>query len=94
MSIHKSLVTKSRLRRHRNVLSRKERVGKLEQEEKWKEARDSVFALPKVRVARLKRAHVKKKEEKAAEGEAAAPTTAAETKPATAAAAEKKAQKK
>jgi len=82
MSIHKSLVTKSRLKRHRNVLSRTERILKLEEEEKWAEGSNSVFALPKVRVARLKKSHAKKKEakaEEAVEGEAGAPEAAAAT---------------
>jgi small basic protein (TIGR04137 family) len=68
MSIHKSLTTKNRLRRQRNVLSRLERIEKLEDEERWSEDGDAVFALPKVKVARLKRPHAKKKE---AEEEAA-----------------------
>ena len=84
MSIHKSLVTKGRLRRHRNVLSRLERVLKLEEEEQWAEDDNSVFALPKVRVARLKKSHAKKKEakeEELAEGAGAAPAAASETAP-------------
>jgi len=64
MSIHKSLVSKGRLKRHRNVLTRTERLLKLEEEEKWAADKDSVFSLPKVRVARLKKSHAKKKEEK------------------------------
>ncbi|MFH1732810.1 MAG: small basic protein [Planctomycetota bacterium] len=64
MSIHKSLVAKDRLKRHRNVLTRTERLLKLEQEEKWAAGKDSVFSLPKVRVARLKKSHAKKKGEK------------------------------
>jgi len=89
MSIHKSLVAKGRLKRHRNVLSRTERILKLEDEEKWSAEKDSVFALPKVRVARLKKAHAKKKEEKpegaaaGAEAAGAAPAaTAAQPAPA------------
>jgi len=72
MSTHKSLVAKSRLRRHRNVLSRTERILKLEEEEKWAAGNDSVFALPKVRVARLKKSHAKKKEAQAEEAAEAA----------------------
>ena len=75
MSIHKSLVSRGRLKRHRNVLSRTERIIKLEEEERWSAEKNSVFALPKVRVTRLKRAHAKKKEEKP--GEAAVPGAAA-----------------
>ena len=92
MSIHKSLVAKGRLRRHRNVLSRTERIATHEQEEKWEAEKDSIFNLPKVRVAKLKRA-TKKKEVKEGEDEEAAVATAgtatgpvakapAETKPA------------
>jgi small basic protein (TIGR04137 family) len=71
MSVHKSLIAKSRLSRHRNVLSRTERIVKLEEEEKWTAEDDSVFSLPKVRVARLKKSHGKKKEAKDEEGAAA-----------------------
>jgi len=81
MSIHKSLTTKNRLRRHRNVLSRLERILKLEEEERWSEEGDSVFALPKVRVARLKKSHAKKKEA-TAEAEAAEGVEAVDGAPA------------
>lgn len=71
MSLHKSLVTKNRLVRRRNVLSRDERVellkksGKLENEE-------SVFGLPKVKVRKIrKRVKIKKKKEEEAVAEAA-----------------------
>jgi len=74
MSIHKSLVSKSALTRHRNVLTRAERVAKLIDEEKWEEG-DPVFGLPKVRVRRVKTGKHKKAkaedEAAAAEGEAA-----------------------
>jgi len=68
VSIHKSLVSKGRLKRHRNVLSRTERILRLEEEEKWAEGKNSIFALPKVRVAKLKRSHAKKKEAAEEEG--------------------------
>lgn len=73
MSIHKSLVTAGNLRRHRNVLTRAERLELLKKEERWKEGQ-SIFNLPKVRniMAKAK----KKKEEAAAEG-AAAPAAGA-----------------
>lgn len=74
MSIHKSLVPRSKLKRHRNVLSRTERIERLTKEERWKEG-DTVFGLPKVRNI-LQRVKAKKKEA-AAEGaaaEGAAPT--------------------
>ncbi len=75
MSIHKSLVSKSALTRHRNVLTRAERLAKLIDEDKWEEG-DPVFGLPKVRVRRVKAGskHKKAKPEDeaiAAEGEAA-----------------------
>lgn len=69
MSMHKSLVAKGRLKRHRNVLTRTERLLKLEEEEKWAADKDSVFSLPKVRVAKLKKSHAKKKEKQEEEAE-------------------------
>ena len=71
MSIHKSLVAKGRLKRQRNVLNRTERLARLEQEEKWNAEDDSVFSLPKVRVAKLKKHHARKKKEEEAEAEGA-----------------------
>ena len=47
MSIDPSLKIKGALSRHRNVLSRAERLEKLEEEERWSEG-DSVIGLPKV----------------------------------------------
>ena len=47
MSIDRSLKAKSALTRHRNVLSRAERVEKLIEEEKWTDG-DAVTGLPKV----------------------------------------------
>lgn len=74
MSIHKSLVLKSRLRRPRSVLSRAERLEALKESGRWKDG-NSVFGLPKVRTI-LPKAK-KKKKEKAAEGAAAAPAAGA-----------------
>ncbi|HUW55293.1 MAG TPA: small basic protein [Planctomycetota bacterium] len=70
MSLHKSLTTRGRLKRDRNVLTRWERIERLKEEERWDEGR-SVFALPKVKVARHKRHKKAKKEVAAVEGEAA-----------------------
>ena len=70
MSLHKSLISSGRLRRQRSVLSRWERIERLREEERWEEGR-SVFALPKVKVARYKRHKKVKKEVAPAEGEAA-----------------------
>ena len=47
MSIDRSLKSKDSLVRHRNVLTRSERVAALEEEQRWSEE-DSVLALPKV----------------------------------------------
>ena len=69
MSIDRSLKLKGALVRHRNVLTRAERLKRLKDEEKWEEGK-SVFGLPKV--ANRKVAVSKKKEAKgpaaAAEG--------------------------
>ena len=48
MTIDRSLHIRGALKRHRNVLSRAERIEKLHDEEKWSEEEDSVFGLPKV----------------------------------------------
>ncbi len=47
MSMDRSLKSANALVRHRNVLTRTERLEKLSEEEKWTEAK-SVFGLPKV----------------------------------------------
>ena len=47
MSIDRSLKIKDALSRHRNVLSRAERIEKLKDEERWSEG-DSLLGLPKV----------------------------------------------
>ena len=76
MSMDKSLKSQGELVRHRNVLTRAERVQTLKEEEKWQEDQD-VFGLPKV-------AHRKVVTRKH-KTEAAKPTdeAAAETAPAT-----------
>ena len=74
MSMDKSLKTKAALVRHRNVLSRAERIVRLRDEARWEEGR-SPFGLPKV--AHRKAAvggKVKKKGK--AEGEEGAATAA------------------
>lgn len=65
MSLHKSLVTKSTLTKHRNVLSRAERIKKLQTDGRWDET-TSVFKLPKVLSIKLRKKA--KKEAKVAEG--------------------------
>jgi len=47
MSLDKSLRSHGALERHRNVLSRAERIDKLQDDEKWDEDQ-SIFGLPKV----------------------------------------------
>lgn len=47
MSIDRSLKVKGALKRHRNVLSREERVKVLSSEERWQEGQ-KVTGLPKV----------------------------------------------
>jgi small basic protein (TIGR04137 family) len=71
-------VSKSALTRHRNVLTRAERVKLLADEGKWEAASNSVFSLPKVRVRKVKAGAKHKKAEKAAE--ATAEGAAAEAK--------------
>jgi small basic protein (TIGR04137 family) len=72
MSIHRSLATAGKLKRHRNVLTRSERLDILKKDERWKEGM-SIFGLPKVRSI-LARA---KKKEKEATADAAAPAAGA-----------------
>jgi small basic protein (TIGR04137 family) len=80
VSIDKSLRRKNQLQRARNVLTRGERILKLQSEERWVDGR-SPYGLPKVKVVKLVVKKAKKKEEKAAEGEAgAAAAPAAEEK--------------
>ncbi len=79
MSIHRSLVSKGKLVRHRNVLTRAERLQVLLEENRWKTGA-SPFALPKVRSIKHKVKKTKKKEEAATP--AAAPAAGAAAKPA------------
>jgi len=48
MSVDRSLKNRNMLSRHRNVLTRAERVEALEDEGRWQEESGSVFGLPKV----------------------------------------------
>lgn len=68
MSIHPSLSSAAKGRKHRSVLKRFERLKVLLEKEKWAEG-NSIFGLPKVKILK-----VKIKKEKAAE---AAPAEAA-----------------
>jgi small basic protein (TIGR04137 family) len=83
MSIDPSLRFKGALKRHRNVLSRAERIEKLIEEEKWTEEEDSVLGLPKV-AHRKSHAGRKDADEKAeAAAEEATEATADESAPTT-----------
>ena len=77
MSVHKSLKSSNAHIRHRSVLTRSERIGVLEEEERWQEG-NSVFGLPKVKVQKARKVKKAKKTEEedaetavAAEGETA-----------------------
>ncbi|MCK5000570.1 MAG: small basic protein [Anaerohalosphaera sp.] len=70
MSIDSSLKIKSALTRHRNVLSRAERIDKLVEEERWSEG-DLVTGLPKVSNRKARTAKKAPKEEVAADEEKA-----------------------
>jgi len=87
MSMDASLKAASALVRHRNVLTRAERLTKLKDDEKWREGQ--VLGLPKV--AHRKAALAKVVKEEVAEGAAgaAAPAAAAGAKGAAPAAAAK-----
>ncbi len=54
MGIDKSLITKGKLTRHRNVLTRAERIKVLTNEDLWKDGR-SVFGLPKVKTLKVRK---------------------------------------
>jgi small basic protein (TIGR04137 family) len=78
MSIDHSLKIKGALKRHRNVLTRAERVGQLKDEERWSEEQ-SVFGLPKIA---HRKSHAGKKEKEEAAKEAAAVTPEGQAAPA------------
>ncbi len=80
MSIDRSLKSADALTRHRNVLTRAERIAKLKDQERWEDGK-SPFGLPKVANRNVKVGKKAKKKEEAAEGGEAAATPAA-TKPA------------
>jgi small basic protein (TIGR04137 family) len=73
MSLDRSLKSANALIRHRNVLTRPERLAKLTDEGKWDDKK-SVYGLPKV--GHRKAAVIKAVKAEAAEGEAAAPAAA------------------
>jgi small basic protein (TIGR04137 family) len=65
MSLDRSLKAANSLVRHRNVLTRAERITRLAEEEKWNDSK-GVFGLPKV--ANRKMALAKAEKEEAVEG--------------------------
>lgn len=67
MTIDKSLKVRSGVIRSRSVLTRAERIAKLQSQDRFQEG-DSPFGLPKVRVMKLA-LKKKKKTKKAEEGE-------------------------
>ena len=87
MSVHKSLRTGGSLNKHRNVLTRAERIKTLEEGGRWREGSNSALGLPKVKSIKLA-AKKKVKKEAAAEGAGAiatsGPAAAAAAKPAAA----------
>jgi small basic protein (TIGR04137 family) len=91
MSIDKSLRRKDSLQRARSVLTRGERIKKLQEMEKWQDGR-SPFGLPKIKVVKVVIKKVKKAKEEKPEGEAGA--APAEGAPPAAPVAEKKPEKK
>jgi len=81
MTIDKSLRSRTSLRRHRNVLGRAERLLALKDAGRWHEGQ-SVFGLPKVRTARVRRrvkAKAAAKPGAPAPAEAAVPAAEAKT---------------
>ena len=69
MSLDRSLKTSGGLARHRNVLTRAERLARLGDEDRWTEE-ETVFGLPKVinRNIKVGAKESKKKGEEGAEG--------------------------
>lgn len=68
MSIDRSLKTPGGLARHRNVLTRAERLARLADEDRW-EDKKSVFGLPKVANRNVKMGKKSKKKETTTEAE-------------------------
>jgi small basic protein (TIGR04137 family) len=75
--LDRSLKSKASLTRHRNVLTRAQRIEKLEEEGRWEEASGPVFGLPKVKHRKSTAGGKAKKKAEAAAAEAAATPGAA-----------------
>lgn len=78
MSIDSSLKIKGKLDRHRNVLSRAERIAQLQEEERWNEE-DGVTGLPKISHRKVHTAKKDAKVEATEEGAEGAEGTEAAT---------------
>ena len=78
MSLDRSLKSRDALSRHRNVLTRNERLEILADEGRWEEDQNSVFGLPKVAHRKLAAG---KKTKKAKEQEGPVETTTNEDTP-------------
>jgi small basic protein (TIGR04137 family) len=80
MSLDRSLKMKASLSRHRNVLSRAERIEAMKEQERWEDGR-SALGLPKISHRKAKAGKKKVKEEAAATATpGAAPAPAAGAK--------------
>ncbi|MBX7074815.1 MAG: small basic protein [Pirellulales bacterium] len=84
MTMDKSLRPRTGSARARNVMTRDERIAKLQEQERWQEGQ-SPLGLPKVRVYKLSMKKKKKRKEEEGEAGAAAPAAAAGGKAAAAA---------
>lgn len=71
VSIHSSFRTAGGSSKHRNVLTRLERLEKLEAANRWDTAAQGLFGLPKVKSIKVAIKKKKKKDEEAGAGEAA-----------------------
>ena len=78
MSIHSSLRSGGKDKKHRSVLKRYERLKLLKDKNLWDDSK-SVFGIPKVKIQRIK---VKKEKASAPEAEAGASPSAGKTTPA------------
>lgn len=76
MSIDRSLKIRGALTRHRNVLTRAERIEQLKEEERWSEG-DSLLGLPKIA---HRKSHTGRKEKVAPDKEAQPETAETEEK--------------
>ena len=81
MTMDKSLRVRRGLIRSRGVLTRAERITRLQEADRWKEDQ-SALGLPKVRVYKLTVKKKKKKKEEGEEGAEGAAPAAAAAKPA------------